>query len=74
MRAVRNSAHKNLRLNLDAGFQAIVGQAHAEAISISPLVGFQHATVETLERFRRWRVLRNRPRTEADEQDQERKY
>ena len=39
---------------------------------ISPFVGFQHATVETLERFRWWCFLRNRRRTEADEDDQER--
>jgi hypothetical protein len=38
---------------------------------ISPFVGFQYATVETLERFSWWRFLRNRRRTEADKHDQE---
>jgi hypothetical protein len=38
------------------------------------IVRFQHATVETLERFRWWCFLRNRRRTEANEYDQERKY
>jgi hypothetical protein len=51
-------------------FQATVGQPDAEAISIRPFVGFQHATVETLERFRWWCILRNRRRTEANEHDQ----
>ena len=45
--------------NTDEKFQATVGQPHGEAVYISPLVGFQHATVETLERFRRWRFLRD---------------
>ena len=56
------------------GFQATIGQLHAEAIPISPLIGFQHATAEMLERFSWWGFLRDRSRTEADEQDEERKY
>jgi len=54
-------------------FQAAIGQPNAKAVSVSPLVGFQYATVETLERFRWWCFLRNRRRTEADEHDQESK-
>src|SRR6476660_6999266 len=36
-------------------FQATLRQPHAEAVPISPFIGFQYTTVETLERFRWWR-------------------